>query len=306
MNRLQNLSMISICKSPMWHCQEIYRIKNDKGWVDTPPEAPLFSINGSSYIAISPVDDGPAGFYKHIIWANVLRKQVVPLTHGKFEVVRILVWDQTNNTIYFIGIPFMRPGQRHLYRVSSTLPPTGSPLRPAICLTCTISSDTTNDEGEHRTSSSNWQNGLPIRNEWHDDHYEIHIDNINNKEHRQAKDISKKDKLKNRNVLKSGDPPCQYHNAIFPSADCEYFILECLGPGIPIVALYKMEMSVPRFIMPLQNNTLLREKIANIALPQVKTFPVQISGGYNAQVRLHLPPGLREDEITRYPLVVQV
>lgn len=46
--------------------------------------------------------------------------------------------------------------------------------------------------------------------------------------------------------------------------------------------------------------------MANIALPQVKTFPVQISGGYNAQVRLYLPPGLREDEITRYPLVVQV
>lgn len=51
---------------------------------------------------------------------------------------------------------------------------------------------------------------------------------------------------------------------------------------------------------------LLQERVGNIALPQVKTFPVQIKGGYNAQVRLHLPPGLREDEITRYPLVVQV
>lgn len=43
-----------------------------------------------------------------------------------------------------------------------------------------------------------------------------------------------------------------------------------------------------------------------MAQPRVKTFGVQISGGYQAQVRLHLPPGLREDEITRYPLVVQV
>lgn len=58
--------------------------------------------------------------------------------------------------------------------------------------------------------------------------------------------------------LESGDPPCQYHNAIFPSADFEYFILECLGPGIPTVSLYKMEMSVPRLIATLQNNTLLR------------------------------------------------
>lgn len=37
-----------------------------------------------------------------------------------------------------------------------------------------------------------------------------------------------------------------------------------------------------------------------MAMPQIKTFPVQISGGYQAHVRLHLPPGLREDEITRY------
>lgn len=95
----------------------------------------------------------------------------------------------------------MRPGQRHLYRVSATLPHTGSPLRPAVCLTCTTSSDVTNDdESGRRTSSSNWQNGLVNRNEWHD-HHEIPTDNINSKEHRQTKDISKKDKLKKRNAL---------------------------------------------------------------------------------------------------------
>lgn len=62
----------------------------------------------------------------------------------------------------------------------------------------------------------------------------------------------------------------------------------------------------PLFIATLQNNTRLQELASKMALPQVKTFPVQISGGYYAQVRLHLPPGLREEEITRYPLVVQV
>lgn len=58
--------------------------------------------------------------------------------------------------------------------------------------------------------------------------------------------------------LGSGEPPCQYHNAIFPSTGLEYFILECLGPGIPTVALYKTEMPAPRLIAVLQNNTLLR------------------------------------------------
>lgn len=104
----------------------------------------------------------------------------------------------------------MRPGQRHLYRVSSILPHMGSPLRPAVCLTCTISSDMTNND-EHRTGSLNWQNGLTNRNEWHD-HYEIHTDN---KEHRQAKDTSKKNKLKNRNVLSE----CQHYFS--------YFVLSC-------------------------------------------------------------------------------
>lgn len=54
------------------------------------------------------------------------------------------------------------------------------------------------------------------------------------------------------------DPPCQYHNAIFPPDGLEYFVLECLGPGVPIVSLYKTEMPAPRLITMLQSNTLLR------------------------------------------------
>lgn len=93
----------------------------------------------------------------------------------------------------------MKPGQRHLYRINATIPHTGSPLHPAVCLTCTVSTGTTSDdEGEHRTSSSNRQNGN--RNEWHD-HYETQTDRIENKEqHRPAKESHRKDKSKNKNV----------------------------------------------------------------------------------------------------------
>lgn len=85
-----------------------------------------------------------------------------------------------------------------------------------------------------------------------------------------------------------------------------FYVLECLGPTIPSSALFKTNIPTPKLLLVLQNNTVLRERISKMALPQIKTFPVQISGGYQAHVRLHLPPGLREDEITRYPLVVQV
>lgn len=88
------------------------------------------------------------------------------------------------------------------------------------------------------------------------------------------------------------------------NAFSEYFT----GPGVPTSAIYRIGTGrkVLEPIFFIQNNTRLRDRVAQIALPQVKTFPVMVSGGYHAQVRLFLPPGLREDEITRYPLILHV
>lgn len=67
-----------------------------------------------------------------------------------------------------------------------------------------------------------------------------------------------------RLLAEIGDPPCQYHNAIFPPDGLEYFVLECLGPGVPTVSLYKTEMPTPRLITMLQNNTLLRVSLLRV------------------------------------------
>lgn len=87
-------------------------------------------------------------------------------------------------------------------------------------------------------------------------------------------------------------------------------VINCLGPGIPSSAIYRIvptHLERPiELVYHVQNNTRLRERVAAIAMPQIRTFPVMISGGYHAQVRLFLPPGLREDEITRYPLILHV
>ncbi|XP_063983227.1 uncharacterized protein LOC135165658 [Diachasmimorpha longicaudata] len=305
LTRSQNLSVITVCKSPLWHCQEIQRVSESHGWVDTPPDPPFFSSNSSSYITIAPVRDGPAGFFKHIVWVNVLKKQVVPLTHGRWEVAKILAWDQFNNTIYFIGIPPSKPGQRHLYRVSSILPEVGSALHPAVCITCAapvIPVNQTSPDIEDRSSQSPMHSTIKDTGDWHSQ-LEAQEDAVQQEEPPQSTPERRKpDKSrKESRVLET----CQYYSASF-SSGYEYFVLECLGPGIPTVSLYKTGKPQPHFIAVLQNNTALRERISKIALPQIKTFPVQISGGYNAQVRLHLPPGLREDEITQYPMVVQV
>ncbi|XP_034933763.1 inactive dipeptidyl peptidase 10 [Chelonus insularis] len=306
LTRAQNLSVITVCKSPLWHCQETQRISESRGWVDIVSDPPFFSLNSSSYITIAPVRDGPAGFFKHIVWVNVAKKQVLPLTHGRREVVKILAWDQVSNIIYFLGIPSLKPAQRHLYRVSSVLPEIGSSLHPAFCITCVAS--TPENHSSLIETESEFQLGLSGVSGWLDTDWSEKVDTAEEDEDEKSTEetsVESKSSKKSKKINKPVVETCSYHNAIF-SPGLDYFILECLGPGVPTVSLYKTETPKPRFIRLLQNNTALKERLSKIALPQIKTFPVQISGGYNAQVRLYLPPGLREDEITRYSMVVQV
>jgi hypothetical protein len=206
---------------------------------------------------------------------------------------------------YFLGIPENKPGQQHLYRVTSVPPRTGATLPPPVCLTCVPEPPPTSppyffmDEDTYLLKTKYWED--------EDDNAVI--------------TTPAPRRRKKKPKAKPTEPSCLYHNAVFSPAST-YYVLECLGPGIPYSTLYKTAMPKPKLIVNLQNNTRLRENVAKMAMPQIKTFPVQISGGYQAHVRLHLPPGLREDEITRwvglggfvgfftgrsrYPLVVQV
>lgn len=103
---------------------------------------------------------------------------------------------------------------------------------------------------------------------------------------------------------------CQYFSVTFAPNNDEYALVECLGPEIPTSWIYRFSVDAEKDpitpIYLIQNNTELKARVAQIAMPQMKVFPVIISGGYQAQVRMYLPPGLREDEITKYPMVVHV
>uniref|UniRef100_A0AAR5PBW8 Venom dipeptidyl peptidase 4 n=2 Tax=Dendroctonus ponderosae TaxID=77166 RepID=A0AAR5PBW8_DENPD len=290
LNRPQNLSVVTICSSPKWDCKETQRISSEgQGWVDM-GDSPVFGTDSSNYITIAPVRDGPAGTFRHAVSVNIPKKRTIPLTHGRFEVQRILTWDHSNDVIYFLGVPEGKPGELHLYRVSSVPPRTGATLPPPVCITCVKEPPPTSppyltlDESIYKFKKGNWED---------DDEDTVITTPAPRKRKKQKQKLIEK------------EPPCLYHNAWF-SSNSQYFVLECLGPGVPTSQLYKNSMPKPKLIMWLQNNTKLRERVSRMAMPQIKTFPVQISGGYQAHVRLHLPPGLREDEITRYPLVVQV
>ncbi|XP_052898293.1 venom dipeptidyl peptidase 4 [Anopheles moucheti] len=304
MNRPQNLSVVTLCKSPMWYCQETHRISGDgRGWVDE-MSVPFFSLNGSSYIAISPLRDGSAGHFRHLVHVHIGKKRIIPLTHGRFEVNKILHWDQANNFVYYLGIPEHSPAQQHLYRASSLPPKQGTSPRPPRCLTC---SHQHNSHAHVTIKASN-----RVQQQWNDDWEDIEDEEEEYVEVPMTTPPSKrKRKPSEPDVVAPMPPmPCQYFTAIFAPSNSEYALIECLGPIVPFSAIYRIVPDIVKsptqVLYYLQNNTALAERISKIALPQVKSFPVMISGGYHAQVRLFLPPGLREDEITRYPMIVHV
>ncbi|XP_069948629.1 inactive dipeptidyl peptidase 10-like isoform X3 [Cherax quadricarinatus] len=97
---------------------------------------------------------------------------------------------------------------------------------------------------------------------------------------------------------------CLYNRAHL-SPDFAFFVLECLGPDVPRTYLFSTWSS--QMIYTLDDYSELRERVEEMAMPQVQTFRVKLESvdAYTYQVQLFLPPGLREDEITTYPMVVQ-
>jgi len=261
-----------------------------RGWVQESPDPPIFSKDGTNFLTLSPVRDGAAGHFMHVTLVDIPKSLALPLTHGRFDVSSIVAWDQQDSRIYYLAAPEGRPGQQHLWRFSLTGRQAGDPE----CMTCPYPDVTSDAESAYSEDSDD--------------------------------DVDPEDALSTTTTTtpapkksKKGRPPrpphpstlvwrpCLYHTTIF-SPTMDYVVVECLGPGVPHTRLYATRENPDglRLIATLQNNTRLQEKAAGMALPQVKTFTVQISGGYHARVRLHLPPGLREEEITQYPLVLHM
>ncbi|GAB6021484.1 Inactive dipeptidyl peptidase 10 [Chamberlinius hualienensis] len=232
MNRRQNLSIISLCVSPQWKCNETYRedMKN-LGWVNR-YEPPVFSSDGKMYLVRTAINDGNAGPFIQIALNSRNGTFSRTLTMGKFEVTKICSFDDENDFAYYIAAPERRPNERHLYRIPTNqfnLNTSG------YCLTCHLG------------------------------------------------------------------PDCSFVDTHF-SPQSKYYLLDCQGPSIPTVHLVQSHTN--KIVWTLETNRALSENLEQKALPQVKTFQIPIEGGYEANVRLYLPPEFRHNDVTTYPLVV--
>lgn len=222
-----------------------------------------------------PVRDGEHGYYRHVVFVSTADQRAIPLTMGRFEVTELLGWDELNEIIYFMATPKLKPGQRHLYKISLTLNVTHKPNRmflsatQPICLTCD------NTIQSFRIISNNETGG-----------------NI-------SSTASETEPMTDETIPNN----CLY-NKIYFSRDFTYYVQECLGPDSPSVYLVETQTSLKLLI--LHSGDLLRNRISQLAVPQMRTFDVEIRHGFHAQVRLFLPPGMKEEEEVAFPLILHM
>ncbi|KAK7492831.1 hypothetical protein BaRGS_00015969 [Batillaria attramentaria] len=96
---------------------------------------------------------------------------------------------------------------------------------------------------------------------------------------------------------------CQFVETIF-SPSTEYYILHCLGPGIPYYSLYSPKDSSE--LRRLENNTAFWKRTESKAMPKVKYVQVDLESKDKVWGKLLLPRILNEEEILLYPLLVTV
>ena len=218
-----------------------------------------------------PVRVGEHGYYRHVVFVSPSDMRTVPITMGRFEVTEILGWDEQNEIVYFMAAPESKPGQRHLYKINLKLNATENSTRVYI----------TSTTPKCLTCDNSWTTFRILNNitEWgaSDGHGELEDFDIPNN--------------------------CLY-NRIYFSKGYSYYVQECLGPDTPSVYLVDTKTNTKMFV--LHHGDGLRSQLYHLATPQIRIFNVEIRHGFQAQVRLCLPPGMKEEEEIAFPLILQM
>ncbi|XP_069107349.1 dipeptidyl peptidase 4-like [Argopecten irradians] len=95
---------------------------------------------------------------------------------------------------------------------------------------------------------------------------------------------------------------CKYYTASF-SESGKYYVLGCMGPGVPYYTLRSTE-SDSEFMM--EGNDALKVRLAGKALPTTEYFTFKADNGETLHGKLLLPPILKKEEILTYPLLLKV
>lgn len=246
-----------------------------------------------------PVRDGENGYFRQLVFISTTDMRTIPLTMGRFEVTEIVGWDEKNEIVYFMATPVLKPGQRHLYNISLKLNVTENLNRIYLtssqptCLTCKMNNLKLQPIKNMLALSEPTQHPLHdlLSNENGEKNMTFLLDLL--------PDILEHDDDDANRVPNN----CLY-NKVYFSKNFSYYVQECLGPEAPSV--YLVETVSNMKITLLDGGDKLRKRVAQLATPQLRTFSVEIRHGFMAQVRLFLPPGMKEEEEIAFPLILHM
>ncbi|ESO99209.1 hypothetical protein LOTGIDRAFT_226274 [Lottia gigantea] len=271
LNRPQNQSIVTIC-DVSGTCKESTREDGHGGWVSM-TGAPIVSRDGLRYFMILPQKDADAGYFNHVAMLEKKVELMIFLTHHRWEVTKILAYDQELKLVYYIGTGG-DPRHRHLYRSSLSHDKT-----PCLEFVGQVLTSYVAEIFQHFVFSVYFS--------------------VNLEHHSTC-------------LTCSLNSDCQYVSATF-SSSTRYYLLNCLGPGVPYTTLRsvagaqgKLNGYLSFLVATMENNTMLREKLSKKALPRVEYVQIEVDKGYKIWGKMLLPPVLKKDEITKYPVVLHV
>lgn len=67
-------------------------------WLDVQPH-PVYTADGESFLLLANIKEGTYKYFTHIKHVTPSQQRIAVLTHGSYEVTRILSWDTTNHLV---------------------------------------------------------------------------------------------------------------------------------------------------------------------------------------------------------------
>lgn len=90
------------------------------------------------------------------------------------------------------------------------------------------------------------------------------------------------------------------------STDLSNYAITCSGPDPAVVKIYRNGFT-DEFVW--QRNDALRQRLTEYALPRIEIFHVPVEGGFQAAVKMLVPPEIDMENLEvsdKYPLLVRV
>lgn len=100
---------------------------------------------------------------------------------------------------------------------------------------------------------------------------------------------------------KNRETSCLF-NKVHIGPQHRFYIQECLGPDPP--TSFIIDLKTNRKIMTWNDGLEISQYLSKFAIPTIKKFGVLVKNGFEAQVKLYLPPNLDEEQDIAYPLIL--